>query len=238
MRSYDVVHDGFMNNCSGVYDTTEATKKKIWPNGLLAESKYELRLVACISTGALVKGGSWSKVPTQVEVAAYRSNLFRTSNQVVGSNPTSGIKSSGSRQQKFLVLRFFDVKEQQGIDRFYNGKLVQTLLEGHSTLSLEGSISGDCDVEKIDLGMLDKFDRGLQTDVQVFMDFDYAIVKSITSGVHDTTEATKKKIWPNGLLAESKYELRLVAGISTGALVKGGSWSKVPTQVEFVAYRY
>ncbi|GJW65925.1 hypothetical protein Tco_0117809 [Tanacetum coccineum] len=32
--------------------------------------------------------------------------------------------------------------------RFYNGKLVQTLLEGHSILSLEGSLSGDCDVEK------------------------------------------------------------------------------------------
>nr|GEW40386.1 zinc finger, CCHC-type [Tanacetum cinerariifolium] len=148
----------------------------------------------------------------------------------------------GSLQQKFLVLRFFDVKEQQGIDkeqhlacelfgyredsneaafavvvvekiyahesltfnntvastvaenavttamainvsihqatkglldkakgnvlgmkivrdqsgntlrvsqsRFYNGKLVQTLLEGHFILSLEGSLSGDCDVKK------------------------------------------------------------------------------------------
>ncbi|GKB24303.1 hypothetical protein Tco_0863704 [Tanacetum coccineum] len=32
--------------------------------------------------------------------------------------------------------------------RVYNGKLVQTLLEGHSILSLEGSISGDCDVKK------------------------------------------------------------------------------------------
>ncbi|GJW06821.1 hypothetical protein Tco_1569244 [Tanacetum coccineum] len=32
--------------------------------------------------------------------------------------------------------------------RFYNGKLVQTLLEGYSILSLEGSLSGDCDVEK------------------------------------------------------------------------------------------
>nr|GEU78954.1 hypothetical protein [Tanacetum cinerariifolium] len=65
------------------------------------------------------------------------------------------------------------------------------LLEGHSILSLEGSLSGDCDVEKngkwsciyavgsqeyhmvctildiafADVGMLDKFDRGLQTDV-------------------------------------------------------------------------
>ncbi|GKD38746.1 hypothetical protein Tco_1258953 [Tanacetum coccineum] len=71
--------------------------------------------------------------------------------------------------------------------RFYNGKLVHTLLEGHSILSLEGSLSGDCDVEKngkwaciyavgsqeylmvctrldiasADVGMLDKFDRGL-----------------------------------------------------------------------------
>ncbi|GKB73466.1 hypothetical protein Tco_0934878 [Tanacetum coccineum] len=71
--------------------------------------------------------------------------------------------------------------------RFYNGKLVQTLLEGHSILSLEGSLSGDCDVEKngkwsciyavgsqeyqmvctrldiasADVGMLDKFGRGL-----------------------------------------------------------------------------
>ncbi|GKD02615.1 hypothetical protein Tco_1177589, partial [Tanacetum coccineum] len=69
--------------------------------------------------------------------------------------------------------------------RFYNGKLVQTLLEGHSILSLKGSLSGDCDVEKngkwsciyavgsheylmvytrldiasVDVGMLDKFDR-------------------------------------------------------------------------------
>ncbi|GKF18027.1 hypothetical protein Tco_0062945, partial [Tanacetum coccineum] len=75
--------------------------------------------------------------------------------------------------------------------RFYNGKLVQTLLEGHSILSLESSLSGDCDVEKNgkwscihvvgsqeyqmvctrldiaseDVGMLDKFDHGLQKNV-------------------------------------------------------------------------
>ncbi|GJZ86093.1 hypothetical protein Tco_0657703 [Tanacetum coccineum] len=32
--------------------------------------------------------------------------------------------------------------------KIYNEKLVQTLLKGHSILSLEGSLSGDCDVEK------------------------------------------------------------------------------------------
>nr|GEV95136.1 zinc finger, CCHC-type [Tanacetum cinerariifolium] len=31
---------------------------------------------------------------------------------------------------------------------FYNKKLLQNLLERHSILSLEGSLSGDCDVEK------------------------------------------------------------------------------------------
>nr|GEU86633.1 zinc finger, CCHC-type [Tanacetum cinerariifolium] len=60
--------------------------------------------------------------------------------------------------------------------RFYNGKLVQNLLEGYSILSLKGSLSGDCDVEK----------------------------------------------------NESGYELRLVAGTATGALVKGYSRSEVP----------
>ncbi|GKE97824.1 hypothetical protein Tco_0021175, partial [Tanacetum coccineum] len=100
---------------------------------------------------------------------------------------------------------------------------------GHSILPLEGSLSGDCDVEKngkwsciyavgskeyqmvctrlniasADVGMLDKFDSGLQTDVQVFVDFDYAIGRSIT-----------------GLAIESGFELKIVAGIATGALSK------------------
>nr|GEV92039.1 hypothetical protein [Tanacetum cinerariifolium] len=126
--------------------------------------------------------------------------------------------------------------------RFYNEKLVHTLLEGHSILLLEGNLSGDCDVEKngkwsciyavgsqeyqmvctrldiafADVGMLDKFNRGLQTDVQVFVDFDYVMGRLIT-------------------IMESRYELRLVASIATGALVKGGfryeggTWTQVTT---------
>nr|GEU64211.1 hypothetical protein [Tanacetum cinerariifolium] len=56
----------------GYMTFTEAWKKKIWLKGLLTESRYELSLVACIATGALVKGGSRSEVPVQVKVAAYR----------------------------------------------------------------------------------------------------------------------------------------------------------------------
>ncbi|GJS87271.1 zinc finger, CCHC-type containing protein [Tanacetum coccineum] len=89
------------------------------------------------------------------------------------------------------------------------------------------------DIASADVGMLDKFDRGLQTDVQVFVDFDYVMAAYMT-----LTGAWKKEIWLKGLLAESGYELSLVAGIATGALVKGGSRSEVPAQVEGAAYRY
>ncbi|GKD92521.1 hypothetical protein Tco_1372358 [Tanacetum coccineum] len=120
--------------------------------------------------------------------------------------------SDGYYWKKGNVLGMEIVKDQSGNtlrvsqSRFYNGKLVQTLLEGHSILSLKGSLSGDCDVENNskwsciyavgsqeyqmvctrldiaseDVGMLDKFDHGLQTDVQVFIDFDYAMRRSIT----------------------------------------------------------
>ncbi|GJS53661.1 hypothetical protein Tco_0627023 [Tanacetum coccineum] len=51
------------------------------------------------------------------------------------------------------------------------------------------------------------------------------------------TGAWKKKICLKRLMAESGYELSLVAGIATGALVKGGSRSEIPAHVEGAAYR-
>ncbi|GJW22793.1 hypothetical protein Tco_0033415 [Tanacetum coccineum] len=71
-----------------------------------------------------------------------------------------------------------------------------------------------------------------------FMDFDYAMGRSITSGVYDTYRGLEEGNMAKGILAESRYELSLVAGIATGALVKGGSRSEVPAQVEGAAYRY
>ncbi|GKC50337.1 hypothetical protein Tco_1073082 [Tanacetum coccineum] len=113
--------------------------------------------------------------------------------------------------------------------RIHNKKLVQTLLKGHSTLSLEDSLSGDCDVEKngkwsytyvvgsqeyqgvctrLDIasayvGMLDGFDRGLQKDVQHM-----EALSTTGAGCMTFTEAWKKEIWLKGLLIESRYELR------------------------------
>nr|GEX90198.1 ribonuclease H-like domain-containing protein [Tanacetum cinerariifolium] len=79
------------------------------------------------------------------------------------------------------------------------------------------------DIASTGVDMLDGFDRGLQTNVQVFVDFDY--------------RARKKEIWLKRLLTESGYELRLVEGIATSALVKGCSRSEVPAQVKVATYR-
>ncbi|GJS16175.1 hypothetical protein Tco_0410647 [Tanacetum coccineum] len=108
------------------------------------------------------------------------------------------------------VLGMEIVRDQSGntlrmsYSRFYNKKMVQTLLEGHFILSLEGSLSGDCDVEKNDVGMLDKFDRGLQTDVQHI-----EALLTTEAGYMTFTKAWKKEIWLKGLLTESRYKLRV-----------------------------
>ncbi|GKC69304.1 hypothetical protein Tco_1115187 [Tanacetum coccineum] len=152
----------------------------------------------------------------------------------------AGLKDDMDARSDVYVLSNGCKKCSDDSDGYYwESTPVQTLLKGHSILSLEGSQSGDRDVEKngkwpciyavgsqeyqmvctildiasTDAGMLDKFDRGLQTDIQ-------------------------KEIWLKGLMAESGYELSLVEGIATGALVKGGSRSEVPAQVEGAAYRY
>ncbi|GJT29053.1 zinc finger, CCHC-type containing protein [Tanacetum coccineum] len=93
-------------------------------------------------------------------------------------------------------------------------------LKGHSILSLEGSLSGDYDVEKNDVGMLIVY-RGLQTDVQVFVDFDYAMGRSITSGVYDTYGGCKGRY----LAKETRNRVRIRAKDSSRycyrCLVKG-----------------
>nr|GEW60222.1 G-type lectin S-receptor-like serine/threonine-protein kinase LECRK3 [Tanacetum cinerariifolium] len=114
--------------------------------------------------------------------------------------------------------------------------------------------------------MLDGFDRGLLTNVQVFVNFDYAMGRSIIvmsrsitgyvlmiQGCAGSLKANLQHIealsitkagymtnerWLKGLLTESGYGLRLVACIVTCAFVKCGSRFEVPAQVEVAAYRY
>ncbi|GJR62170.1 hypothetical protein Tco_1504332 [Tanacetum coccineum] len=114
--------------------------------------------------------------------------------------------------------------------RFYNGKLVQTLLEGHSILSLEGSLSGDCDVEKNGKWSC-IYAVGSQEYQMVCTRLDIAsadvammlhmMALSPTEAEYMTLiEAAKEAIWIKGLAMESTFELKIVAGIAIGALSK------------------
>ncbi|GKE74351.1 hypothetical protein Tco_1536392, partial [Tanacetum coccineum] len=116
----------------------------------------------------------------------------------------------------------------------HNEKLVQTLLKGQSTLSLEDSLSGDCDVEKNGYGLMI---RGCTGSLKANLQYMEAM-STTEAGYMTLTEAWKKEIWLKGLLTKSEYDLRLVAGIATGAFVKGYSRSEVPAQIKVVAYRY
>nr|GEV15074.1 reverse transcriptase [Tanacetum cinerariifolium] len=87
-----------------------------------------------------------------------------------------------------------------------------TLLEGHSILSLEGSLSGDCDVEKNGKRSC-IYAVGIQ-EYQVACtrpDIAYADVAAYKT----LTEAAKEAIWLKGLAIESGFELKIVAGIAT-----------------------
>nr|GEY22948.1 zinc finger, CCHC-type [Tanacetum cinerariifolium] len=85
------------------------------------------------------------------------------------------------------VLGMEVVKNQSGYtmrvsqSRFYNRKLVQTLLEGQSILLLKGSLSRDCDVEK---------NGSLKANLQ-----DMKALSTTEVGYVTFTKAWKKKMW-------------------------------------------
>ncbi|GJR01643.1 hypothetical protein Tco_0524627 [Tanacetum coccineum] len=160
---------------------------------------------------------------------------------VVGSQEANIWATKGLMDKaKGNVLGMEIVRDQSGNtlrvshSRFYNGKLVQTLLEGHSILSSKGSLSGYYDVEK-------------NNKRTCFVDSDYAIGRSITmyefmiqgcvgsckayvqhmkalstteAAYMTLTEAAKEAIWLKELAIESGFELKIVAGIATCALSK------------------
>nr|GEV73518.1 ribonuclease H-like domain-containing protein [Tanacetum cinerariifolium] len=82
--------------------------------------------------------------------------------------------------------------------RFYNEKFVQNLLEGHSILSLKDS---------------------LQTYMFLWILTTPWEDRSL-SWVDQSQEAAKEAIWLKGLAIESGFELKIVVGIATRALLK------------------
>nr|GEW66053.1 zinc finger, CCHC-type [Tanacetum cinerariifolium] len=77
------------------------------------------------------------------------------------------------------------------------------------------------DIASEDLDMLDKFDRGLQTDVHVFVDFDYAIGRLITVMGSSITRGYKGAYLANGTRNRVKIQAKDSTGYCYRCLVKG-----------------
>nr|GEY66180.1 zinc finger, CCHC-type [Tanacetum cinerariifolium] len=139
--------------------------------------------------------------------AGLKFDMDAQSDVYVLSNDCKKYKAKGH------VLSLEIVRDQSGNtlrvsqSMFYNGKLVQTLLEG--------SLSGDYDVEKNDKRT--GFCGFLTTPWE---DQSLSWVDQSQAAYITLTEAAKEAIWLKGLAIESGFELKIVAGIATGALSK------------------
>nr|GEV18281.1 pyruvate kinase [Tanacetum cinerariifolium] len=134
---------------------------------------------------------------------------------------TKGLLNKAKRN----ILGMKIVKDQSGNTlrvsqaRFYNGKLVQTLLEGHSILSLEGSLSGDVMWKRIINHKVRVDDTRMCKKLRSY-DAAHNALSPTEARYMTLTEAAKKTIWIKGLVIESGFELKIVASIATGALSK------------------
>ncbi|GJR35135.1 hypothetical protein Tco_1210819 [Tanacetum coccineum] len=111
-------------------------------------------------------------------------------------------KAEGNVLGMEIVMDQSDDSLRVSQSRFYNGKLVQTLLKGHSILSMEGSLSGDSDVEK-------KWFLWILT--MPWEDRSLSWVDQSQAGYMTLTDAVKEAIWINGLLTESRAKLMSAA---------------------------
>nr|GEZ39846.1 zinc finger, CCHC-type [Tanacetum cinerariifolium] len=128
------------------------------------------------------------------KIYAHESSTFNSTaaSTIAGNAVTIAMAINGSIHQatkgllakaKGNILSMEIVRDHSGNtlrvsqSRFYNEKLSCIYAVGSQEYQM---VCTRPDIASTDVGMLDGFDRGLQTYVQVFVDFDYAMGRSIT----------------------------------------------------------
>nr|GFC76059.1 zinc finger, CCHC-type [Tanacetum cinerariifolium] len=106
------------------------------------------------------------------KIYAHESSTFNNTvaSTVAGNAVTTAMAINGSIHQ---ATKGF-------LDKAKGNVLGMEVVKNQSGYTLRVSQSRP-DIASTDVGMLDGFDRGLQTYVQVFVDFDYAMGRSITA---------------------------------------------------------
>ncbi|GKA38924.1 hypothetical protein Tco_0731475 [Tanacetum coccineum] len=125
---------------------------------------------------------------------------------------------------KLVYLGMEIFKDQSGNtlrvsqSRFYNEKLVQTLLEGHSILSLEVVYQGNVMWKRMVSGHV-----YMRLEAREYLLWSARVLDIASEDVAaymTLTEAANEAIWIKGLAIESGFVLKIVACIATGALSK------------------
>ncbi|GJV74397.1 hypothetical protein Tco_1505981 [Tanacetum coccineum] len=139
-------------------------------------------------------------------------------------------------REQHLACELFGYREDSNEAAFAVAAVEK--LYAHESLTFNDTVA--CEViSKWKAGLKDDMDT--QSDVYVLsnvgsqeyqmvctrLDIASADVDQSQAAYMTLTGSWKKKIWLKGLMAESGYELSLVAGIVIGALVKGSSWFEV-----------
>ncbi|GJV04292.1 hypothetical protein Tco_1337861 [Tanacetum coccineum] len=148
----------------------------------------------------------------------------------------AGLKDDMDARSDVYVLSNGCRKCSDDSDGYY-WEYTLDLLEGQLYTVVSVSNQGICDVEKMVMVPMyicgwDKQEiRWSATRLDKHLQMCGTWYK-IESWITDRRIALMKEIWLQELLTKSQYMARVVAGIATGALVKGDSLSKVPAQVE------
>ncbi|GKB88661.1 hypothetical protein Tco_0960933 [Tanacetum coccineum] len=190
--------------------------------GWLASIKQEMLELVKVKNMGFNESGEYKKIFTGSGVATDQKKAVDVYHDYTGRMHQSEIWVTKGLlvKAKGNVLGLEIIKDRSGNtlrvlqSRIHNKKLVQTLLEEHSILSLKDGLSGDYDVEKngkwsyryavgsqeyqvicmipdiasVGVDMLDGFDRSLQINIQ----------------------AMKEAIWTRGLLEELGIELNTI----------------------------
>nr|GEZ43638.1 zinc finger, CCHC-type [Tanacetum cinerariifolium] len=156
-----------------------------------------------------------------IVVSTVAENAVTTAMAIIGSIHQAEIWATKSLlvKAKGNILNLEIFRDQSGNtlrvsqSRIHNEKLVQTFLKGHSTLLLEDSLSMDCDVKKM-------------KNVQVCVDFDYAIGISITLMSRSITGYGLMILGCVGSLKSNLQHMKALLTTKAGYVMFTEAWKK------------
>nr|GEX15730.1 zinc finger, CCHC-type [Tanacetum cinerariifolium] len=235
-------------NCVYAHNSQAVTMKTIKARKQLGEYQTRWMINTGTSSVQVLQGAEFQVEPQEdhkFEVESHGNVNHVVDLQEVQTQDLIYHHSARDKEQH-LTWDLFSYKEDNNDDAFYG------CYSGPKEYQV---VWMRLDIASASVDMLNEFDYGLQTDVYGFVNFDYAMGRSITRyglmiqgcavsweakfqhmWVFSTTEAeyvtltetVKEATWLKGLLTESETELKLVAVVATGAFIKAGPWFEIP----------